>query len=174
MPFDSFSISHATERGKKNIRREIQILIFFTLAPLVLAFLGTFYFDGVVETINKIFLGGDLYYYSVSIASSIFIVTQLNGHKSLYAMKMWSAVFVVLTALLLAFYIGQSPIIEYFPEHKPIFNGIHALMSVIIFISAFIVYFRVRLLADEPPPPPGDVNRDSVDEHAPEVGDGYD
>lgn len=171
---DSFSIKHATNEGKKNAFREVLILAIFSLSPLVLAYLGTMVFEGWKKPVIEIFLSGDLYYYTASIGGSVFIITQLKSHNNLLWMRVWSGIFVLFCLLLLAFYTGQSRIIHLAPDAEGTFRATHAILSVVVFLSAFFVYFRVRVLASQPPPDPEDVNRDNVEKSRGQVGQGYD
>ncbi|GGB66017.1 hypothetical protein [Glycocaulis alkaliphilus] len=172
--FDSFSIEHASRSGKKDARREVIILAVFSLVPLILGYMASLILESWRYLIIEVFLSGDLYFYATSVSASVFITIQLKSHNNLTWVRAWSLVFVLTCIAMLAMYIAQKPFIALIPNLETSFTILHSVVSVLLFIGAFFIYYRVKVLSEQPPPSPDQVNRDQVNAEAAVVGVGYD
>jgi len=155
--FASFSISHAEANVKHEARRSLSIILLISFLPLVLGFLAVVVKGQVGEAIVTVFLSGQLYFYAMSLCGSLYVTSQISNHEGNLGMRIWSGVFVIVSAVFMAFYVGQSNLAN---APDPIYHGV---ASIGFLVLAVLLNYRVMVLANQPPPMPEHVNRERAE-----------
>jgi len=166
--FDSFSISHVSEKVKHDHFRSLIVILLISFLPLVLGFLAVSANEGFWLAAVRVFFSGELYFYAMSLCGALYVTSQLNNHESNLGMRMWSGAFVICCSAFMAFYIGQKSLIGIIEP------AIHGWTSVLFFLFAVHLYFRVMVLADQPSQTPDEVDRERAAEVTRTVDPTYD
>ncbi len=164
--FSDFSIKHASQQIKAEVKRNLSISLGITFSPLILGFVVVVIGgeSDFLVAFKKVFLSGEIYFYAISICSTIYTTTQLDNNKGNVGMRMWSGFFVLCCGLFMALYVGQGS------SSGQVFHGA---ASVLFFVLAVVLNYRILVLVNNPPPLPDEVSRERVEEAAAKVDINY-
>ncbi len=169
--FSSFSIKHADASVREEARRQLVAILLISFLPLIIGFINIAFttseisLDSVWQGFISVFLLGQLYFYAISICAYIAVLAFVNEHRSNRPMRLWSGVFVIFCAAFMAFYIGQGDSLNMI---------VHGFASVAFLLFAILINYRVRVLSQQPPPMPEDINRQRIQDVTQDLNLDYD
>lgn len=163
----AFNIDHADNNAKSEARQALIATLAISFLPLIIGFCSAALDKGLKLAFSDIFLSGNLYFYAVSICAAIMVLVQLDNKSGNVGMRLWSSVFVLFCVGFMAFYIGKG-------NGNPSEILLHGILSIVFLLLAVWLNYRVLVLANSPPSPPEDVNRDRAENLADEVEVNYD